>query len=264
MDLCHPELLSLSTVLSLLKQIGFSDPNIQKLDRTELLNLYYKTVLPLPQREYRSNRRGKYLAKKQFSLLKQENPSQEEKFSKNISNNKLDSQPTKLQCLVNSPKLLISESPRLKPPPNVINFERKTIKLSCKNDISGNEVISPRSSSLQITDQESGRKIIKISCKRDFGGNDISSPKSNNLQTAEQESGRKIIRMINDTLQSNAKLSNNKKEFVLKNSAKIVSLKNQRNLSGGNNLSSMKVRRSEESLVAENPPKKKHRPITWP
>ncbi|XP_023243595.1 uncharacterized protein LOC111641628 [Centruroides sculpturatus] len=176
---------------------------------------------------------------------------------------RFDLQPAKLTCLVNSPKLSINESPRLKPPPSVINFERKTIKLSCKND-GKNEITLPKSSSLQLTDQEGGRKIIKISCKRDFVGNDVTLPKSNNLQTAEQESGRKIIRMINDTLQSNAKLSNNKKEFVLKNSAKIVSLKNQRALSGSNNLSNTKVRTSEESLVEENPPKKKHRPITWP
>ena len=44
--------------------------NLEELDKQDLLDLYYKYIIPLPQRKYRPNRRGREMTKKQIILAK--------------------------------------------------------------------------------------------------------------------------------------------------------------------------------------------------
>ena len=40
------------------------------MDKTQLVDLFYKTVIPMPQRKYRMNRRGKMMTKHQILMAK--------------------------------------------------------------------------------------------------------------------------------------------------------------------------------------------------
>lgn len=42
--------------------------DVEKLDKEGLLEMYYKFIIPLPQRKYRKNRRGQAMTKKQLTL----------------------------------------------------------------------------------------------------------------------------------------------------------------------------------------------------
>ena len=45
-------------------------PDVESLDKDELLELYLKYIIPLPQRKYRQNRRGQRMTKQQIQLAK--------------------------------------------------------------------------------------------------------------------------------------------------------------------------------------------------
>ena len=45
-------------------------PDIENLDQSVLVDLFYKNVIPLPQRKYRHNRRGQKATKQQVQASK--------------------------------------------------------------------------------------------------------------------------------------------------------------------------------------------------
>ncbi|KAL5010025.1 hypothetical protein ScPMuIL_012330 [Solemya velum] len=67
-DLLYPELLTREGLLHILSQRYIRNEDVENLDKEELLELYYKFIIPLPQRKYRNNRRGQAMTKKQLTL----------------------------------------------------------------------------------------------------------------------------------------------------------------------------------------------------
>lgn len=61
-NLLYPELMSAATIVKILKERYVKHPRLEELDKAALVQLYEKTVLPLPQREYRDTRMGRALA----------------------------------------------------------------------------------------------------------------------------------------------------------------------------------------------------------
>lgn len=62
-DLLYPELMSAKAIVKILKERYVRHPRLEELDKAALVQLYEKTVLPLPQREYRADTRtGRALA----------------------------------------------------------------------------------------------------------------------------------------------------------------------------------------------------------
>ncbi|XP_077541816.1 uncharacterized protein LOC144153920 isoform X2 [Haemaphysalis longicornis] len=62
-DLLYPELMSAKAIVKILKERYVRHPRLEELDKAALVQLYEKTVLPLPQREYRTDTRtGRALA----------------------------------------------------------------------------------------------------------------------------------------------------------------------------------------------------------
>ena len=47
-----------------------SKPDLDNLEKDELVELYHKYIIPLPQRKYRQNRRGRQMTKQQEQLAK--------------------------------------------------------------------------------------------------------------------------------------------------------------------------------------------------
>ncbi|KAF6041512.1 hypothetical protein EB796_000191 [Bugula neritina] len=102
-------------------------------DKYKLIDLFYKYVLPLPQRKHRPNRKGLLLAQSQQLLdkLKLVPPTTTNKLMKNhaVKRSALDRNdvPLKKQGLINSP--LTSDSNQKVPLKLAVNFKRKVIKL---------------------------------------------------------------------------------------------------------------------------------------
>ncbi|KAL1416648.1 hypothetical protein MTO96_006232 [Rhipicephalus appendiculatus] len=61
-DLLYPELMSSTAIVNILKERYVKHPRLEELDKAALVQLYEKTVLPLPQREYRDTRLGRALS----------------------------------------------------------------------------------------------------------------------------------------------------------------------------------------------------------
>lgn len=61
-DLLYPELMSVKAIVKILKERYVKHPRLEELDKADLVQLYEKTVLPLPQREYRDTRSGRALS----------------------------------------------------------------------------------------------------------------------------------------------------------------------------------------------------------
>ncbi|XP_078619401.1 uncharacterized protein LOC144886585 [Branchiostoma floridae x Branchiostoma japonicum] len=115
-DLIHPEILSKDTLIDILTQrlVLKHHHGDESLDKAHLVEMFYKAVTPKPQRKYRLNRRGRVMTKAQ------------------IRRAKLRAKTTGQQDLQMNMGLKRSASPtepRLKPPINCVNFQRKTIKL---------------------------------------------------------------------------------------------------------------------------------------
>jgi len=126
-DWLYPDLLSKDGLIYILKQryIGQSDEELEKMEKEDLVNLYYSYILPRPQRQYKQNRRGREMTKKQIIMAKKrklELPDEKAEPSK-----KKFAPNNKSAGLVNSFDIPTS---RLKPPPSCVNFEKKTVKLN--------------------------------------------------------------------------------------------------------------------------------------
>lgn len=127
------------------------------------MELYYSYVLPLPQRKYRLNRRGKEMTKKQIVMAKKR------KLSTTDS-----SEPPKKKLSADSNSRLLSSfnitSPgeRLKPPPSCIDYSKKKISLSSKSKTEQNIASQLENTNLNSDSRENDdtqilrKKIVKI------------------------------------------------------------------------------------------------------
>ncbi|XP_067675636.1 ashwin-like [Haliotis asinina] len=158
-DWLHPELLTKDGLLYILEQRYIQMSNLRGLDKEELLQLYYKYILPLPQRRYRQNRRGQDLTKKQILMAKK----------RRINASDMDEPPHKKQNMTGSDstsRFLTSFNDtskgvfdRLKPPPSCIDASRKVIRLGSGSK--STTLGSPTKSASQDISTLS-KKIVKI------------------------------------------------------------------------------------------------------
>ncbi|GAB1605165.1 ashwin-like [Argonauta hians] len=137
-----PNLLSKETLLKLIRSLCIDSPKLDSLDKDELVDIYNRYLLPLPQRKYRSNYRGMLMTRKQIQLAKStKSPLNEEGASKNSADTQKQSMPRFMSSY--TPASTDSSSPA-KLPASCINFERKTIRLNSRSgSLSGDSEQSP-------------------------------------------------------------------------------------------------------------------------
>ncbi|KAK3098529.1 hypothetical protein FSP39_020367 [Pinctada imbricata] len=142
--------------------------SLEHLPKEELVELYYKYVIPLPQRKYRMNRRGREMTKKQIVIAKKRKLFQKDDSEPLAKKSHMEEQ--------NSSRLLTSFSDpsgsvgnRLKPPPSCIDHAKKTIKLSAKTNNSplkksetGGSDTNNKTKDISGTVNSSGKKKIKL------------------------------------------------------------------------------------------------------
>ncbi|KAK4292970.1 hypothetical protein Pmani_034293 [Petrolisthes manimaculis] len=119
----QPEILPIEVMKDLLREKGLSTTLLEKTDKTEVIQLFYKHVSPKFQRDYRNNRRGK--------LLKRMRERKEKKVD-DCSWKKMVVESTGKAPSLSSSSVSLENTPgaeRLKPPPSCIDPSRKTIKL---------------------------------------------------------------------------------------------------------------------------------------
>ncbi|KAJ8027483.1 hypothetical protein HOLleu_32636 [Holothuria leucospilota] len=128
LDMSNPELLSKEDLIRLLKERHIKIEEAQ-VDKAKLVNLFQRTLMPLPQRVPRNNRRGKRTKAliKKLDALKPKNEKAQNAVEYQNPKKKKTSEVKK--GLLISSELNLSSGPRLKPPPVVINKKRAVIKL---------------------------------------------------------------------------------------------------------------------------------------
>ncbi|XP_021355339.1 ashwin-like [Mizuhopecten yessoensis] len=155
-DWLYPELLSKDGLLDILKQRYVSHSNLESLEKDDLVELYYKYVIPLPQRKYKMNRRGREMTRKQIMLAKKRKivapdetePAKKKRHEDNTVNSRFITS-------FNDPSKAES---RLKPPPSCIDLTKKTIKLGSSSKPSATE----NNDSKNDTDSPPTKKKIKL------------------------------------------------------------------------------------------------------
>ncbi|XP_013399711.1 ashwin isoform X2 [Lingula anatina] len=120
LDYLHPEIFSREMLMHILTQRGLQLNQFE--DKVTLVDMYYKHVIPLPQRRYRPNRRGKLMVKKQQLKRKLTTPVGAVDAKKRLTEE--SSHTTMASTLTKSTET------RLKPPPSLISTDKKTIKLN--------------------------------------------------------------------------------------------------------------------------------------
>ncbi|KDR22614.1 ashwin-like [Zootermopsis nevadensis] len=118
--LLQPELLNETALKQILESRCVKLQNLNFLSKAQLVKIFYQVAVPLPQREYKDNRRGKLLTRLR---RKQE-----------INSQKTDDSGKKSSITCGFSEASTSHGlhgtgVRLKPPPDTINFEHKKIKL---------------------------------------------------------------------------------------------------------------------------------------
>ncbi|KAK3701032.1 hypothetical protein RRG08_063285 [Elysia crispata] len=137
----YPDLLSKDGLLHVLQQRYLSclREDLESLDKEALVDLYNRYILPLPQRTYRTNKRGQQMTRAQKSI---------DRKRKIISINTGGNNPAAKKpcvegtsaCVINYQSSPLPSGDRLKPPPSGINFEKKLIKLKSDLKTYTNEV----------------------------------------------------------------------------------------------------------------------------
>ncbi|CAG9787937.1 unnamed protein product [Diatraea saccharalis] len=112
--LLHPELLSNSQLIALIKERRLHIPDVERMHRDELLQVFHSYCVPYGQRKYRDTGRGKILNQAR-------NVSSEPAVKLNVFN---DSHHRKISHMDNCE--------RLKPPPDLLSGHLKRIKLDIK------------------------------------------------------------------------------------------------------------------------------------
>ncbi|CAL1544513.1 unnamed protein product [Lymnaea stagnalis] len=126
-ELLYPELLSKEGLICILQQrfIGQTLTDLESLDKDALVELYNQYILPLPQRIYRLNRRGREMTKKQSSMAKK----------RRLEINDASVQPLSKKRVSNIKDPNLDDNPhgsgsRLKPPPASQTLDKKVVKLN--------------------------------------------------------------------------------------------------------------------------------------
>ncbi|XP_063241961.1 ashwin-like isoform X2 [Bacillus rossius redtenbacheri] len=148
--LLQPHLLNDSTLINILKDRCVRRQGLASLRRDQLLELFYHVAVPLPQRKYRDNRRGRILTRIRERLER---------------TRQVDSSPSTVQIgfregssSCRSPATAAAE--RLKPPPSGASLERRKIRLS--TDSSGGQSKRLKTQNwLQTNGDSLDRVIIK-------------------------------------------------------------------------------------------------------
>ncbi|XP_069102861.1 ashwin-like [Argopecten irradians] len=155
-DWLYPELLSKEGLLDILRQRYVSHPDIETLEKDDLVELYYKYVIPLPQRKYRMNRRGREMTRKQILLAKKRKIMAPDETEPTEKKQHVDSSiNSRFITSLNDPS---KAENRLKPPPSCIDFKRKTIKLGSTSKPSQ----AQDNDSNEDKDSPQGKKKIKL------------------------------------------------------------------------------------------------------
>ncbi|XP_013191662.1 ashwin [Amyelois transitella] len=130
--LLHPELLSNEQLILIIQERHLRMPDMERLPRDELLEIFHHYCVPYGQRKYRDSGRGRILNK-----TRQTSPDPKTKL-----NSQINSQSRKL--------MHPWPSERLKPPPEVMSGHCKMIKLEAKfSSTTINNDSSKRKSSIE-------------------------------------------------------------------------------------------------------------------
>ncbi|XP_067952134.1 ashwin-like [Watersipora subatra] len=141
-DLLHPEMMDTAQLVEILKERNLSD--IDEYDKNALIEAFYTHVLPLPQRQHRSNREGLQLRESQGH-----HRDVEEKrvtFSDRCQIRTICSEISPTTVVSNSIPAEGDARAVKKRPSSTINFENKRIKLTGSTvspDIKGSKREAP-------------------------------------------------------------------------------------------------------------------------
>eukprot|EP00105_Crassostrea_gigas_P029394 XP_011451329.1 PREDICTED: ashwin [Crassostrea gigas] len=125
-DWLYPELMSQDKLVKILRQRYIRRTDLEQLQKDELVDLYYKYIIPLPQRTYRKNRRGQEMTRRQAAMEKKKGTSFQGEESSDRKRTRNSGPESRFLTSYNLP----SSGERIKPPPSCIDFGKKKIKLS--------------------------------------------------------------------------------------------------------------------------------------
>ncbi|XP_052811985.1 uncharacterized protein LOC128239401 isoform X1 [Mya arenaria] len=139
-----PDILTRDQLVDVLKKRYINTDKVEDLSKDELVSLYTEYIIPLPQRKYRLNRRGREMTKRQILAAKKRRISHPDD-----ADTPLHKRPVTCGS-VSSVDLPSVKHDRLKPPPiDCINSGRKTIKLNQRTALD----VSPTLNNLQINNK---------------------------------------------------------------------------------------------------------------
>ncbi|XP_071819174.1 uncharacterized protein [Apostichopus japonicus] len=159
-DILHPELLSKEKILKLLRDRQVKVDNEDGAEMSFLVDLFRRTLMPLPQRVPRNNRRGTR-TKALIKRLDAQKPRLEEKAVE-YQNPKRTAPPKK--GLLISSDLNLTPGSRLKPPPIVINKKRTLLKLGLSpngNKAGDNKITNTRTGLTKVQLASSSSQGLK-------------------------------------------------------------------------------------------------------
>ncbi|XP_056014095.1 uncharacterized protein LOC125673838 isoform X2 [Ostrea edulis] len=168
-----------------------------KLDKDQLVDLYYTYIIPLPQRTYRNNRRGREMTRRQIAQAKKRKSSSVETGSSDKK--KMKSADSESRFL--TPYNLPLSGERIKPPPSCIDFGKKKIKLGSGSS-STKERILPVSSDEKTT---SPIRLKEIAASLDEVHSELSKVTEQTKSAIFPE--KKIIKLNNKRPQTGCKIS---------------------------------------------------------
>ncbi|XP_066994292.1 ashwin [Anabrus simplex] len=183
----QPQLLTKEGLIELLELRCVQLRNIHTMSKDELVEVFHRVGVPLPQRTYKDNRRGKLLTKlrsKQEKLREKEKPVEK---SSNVTIGFNDASTSRNQDLRSS-------GDRLKPPPDAINFERKKIKLTSIVSVKSNDLDNIQIKKIKRDDIRNGNCLNDESHKKPISTSEqLDKSRSNSCTNASEKSSHKIV-----------------------------------------------------------------------
>lgn len=205
-SLLQPELLSERELREILTSRCVAR-NLFNLTKSELVELFRNVALPLPQREYGTQTwREKLLSKKQ------------QRTKRTISFSNSDSSSSKTEPVRKLSRLTdekLSPQERLKPPPDLINYKRKVIKLSD----SSNSKTRADLDKIVIKAKEKSEPIAQIQSHNsrpnetpEINGKKISDPKAQTVSTNAVKLKRDSVAIKDEKLEETKKEESSSKK----------------------------------------------------
>ncbi|PSN33924.1 hypothetical protein C0J52_19324 [Blattella germanica] len=224
--------------------------NMCSMSKEQLVELFHRVAVPLPQRKYKENRRGKLLTKmrrKQERSNRKEEPAQHKSnitygFSEASTSHRLELHNNSHQS-----------GDRLKPPPDAINFERKKIRLNSKSSSDSVDLEDVRTKRLKKFDNKDSNgdildRIIIKDRRKEREKEEKKESNSTNEKSAAISSSTNRDEKSHDDSDKNESSSGSRK-IKLKRTHSTVSTE------GKSPTASSPTSTSE---------KKKHKTIKWP